>query len=117
MGNRAEAPDCLVEQAVNAALDQAFHDAEALLLSRLGEVTLAMLSADFIRVSWRAAMPIVWRSSMHPEVTRPDATSSDVTHADAGAQALLAPFSDPDAVARYAEGPARFVPGFARFTA
>ena len=41
---------------------------------------------------------------MHPEVTRPDATDSDVTPADAGAQALLAPFSDPDAVARYAEG-------------
>ena len=46
MGNRMEAPGCLVEQAVNAALDQTFHDAEALLLSRLGEVTLAMLSAD-----------------------------------------------------------------------
>jgi tRNA (cmo5U34)-methyltransferase len=26
---------------------------------------------------------------------------------------LIAPFSDPDAVARYAEGPPRFVPGFA----
>jgi DNA-binding IscR family transcriptional regulator len=37
----------LVEQAVNAALSQAFRDAEALLLSRLGDVTLAMLSADF----------------------------------------------------------------------
>jgi len=46
ISNRAEAPECLVEQAVNAALDCAFHDAEALLLSRLGEVTLAMLSAD-----------------------------------------------------------------------
>ena len=49
MGNRTEAPGCLVEQAVNAALDQAFRDAEALLLSRLGDVTLAMLSADFHR--------------------------------------------------------------------
>jgi DNA-binding IscR family transcriptional regulator len=47
IGNRTEAPGCLVEQAVNATLSQAFHDAEALLLSRLGEVTLAMLSADF----------------------------------------------------------------------
>ena len=47
MGNRTEAPDCLVEQAVNAALDKAFHEAEALLLARLGEVSLAMLSADF----------------------------------------------------------------------
>ena len=46
IGNRAEAPDCRVEQAVNAALGQTFDEAEALLLSRLGEVTLAMLSED-----------------------------------------------------------------------
>ncbi len=46
IGNRTEAPDCLVEQAVNAALSQAFQDAEALLLARFGDVTLAMLSAD-----------------------------------------------------------------------
>ena len=47
IGNRTEVPGCLVEQAVNAVLNQAFHEAEALLLSRLGEVTLAALSADF----------------------------------------------------------------------
>jgi len=47
IGNRSDAPECLVEQAVNAALDQAFDDAEALLLARFGEVTLAALSADF----------------------------------------------------------------------
>lgn len=47
MGNRTESPGCLVEQAVNAALDTAFRDAEALLLARLGDVTLATLSADF----------------------------------------------------------------------
>lgn len=46
MGNRTESPGCLVEQAVNAALDQAFAEAEALLLSSLGKVTLAMLSED-----------------------------------------------------------------------
>jgi DNA-binding IscR family transcriptional regulator len=46
MSNRAETPGCLVEQAVNAALNQAFEDAETLLLARLGQVTLAMLSAD-----------------------------------------------------------------------
>jgi DNA-binding IscR family transcriptional regulator len=46
IGNRTEAPGCLVELSVNAALSQAFHDAEALLLARFGEVTLAMLSAD-----------------------------------------------------------------------
>ena len=44
MSNRTESPGCLVEQAVNAALDQAFRDAEAVLLTRLGEVTLATLS-------------------------------------------------------------------------
>ena len=47
ISNRTETPGCLVEQAVNAALDQAFEDAEALLLSRLGQVTLAKLSDDF----------------------------------------------------------------------
>jgi Rrf2 family protein len=47
IGNRTEAPGCLVEQAVNTALDKTFHDAEALLLARLGEITLAALSADF----------------------------------------------------------------------
>jgi DNA-binding IscR family transcriptional regulator len=46
MSNRAETPGCLVEQAVNASLNQAFADAEALLLARLGQVTLAALSAD-----------------------------------------------------------------------
>jgi Rrf2 family protein len=47
MGNRTEAPGCLVEQAVNAALDPAFRDAEALLLDRFAAVTLAELAADF----------------------------------------------------------------------
>jgi Rrf2 family protein len=47
LGNRTEAPGCLVEAAVNAALDEALQAAEALLLARLGEVTLAALSADF----------------------------------------------------------------------
>ena len=44
IGNRTEAPGCLVEQEVNAALGEAFRDAEALLLGRLGEMTLASLS-------------------------------------------------------------------------
>jgi DNA-binding IscR family transcriptional regulator len=46
IGNRTETPGCLVEEAVNAALDQAFQDAEARLLSRLAKVTLARLGAD-----------------------------------------------------------------------
>jgi DNA-binding IscR family transcriptional regulator len=44
MGNRTESPGCLVEQEVNAALGEAFRDAEAVLLTRLGQVTLASLS-------------------------------------------------------------------------
>lgn len=47
MGNRTEAPGCLVEQAVNAALGDAFDEAEALLLRRFGDISLATLSADF----------------------------------------------------------------------
>ena len=46
IGNRTESPGCLIEEAVNAALNQSFEDAEALLLSRLGEVTIAALNAD-----------------------------------------------------------------------
>lgn len=47
MGHRSEAPTCLVEQAVNAALGTAFEDAERLLLERFSNVTLGRLSADF----------------------------------------------------------------------
>ena len=47
IGNRTESPGCLVEQAVNAALDDSLAEAEALLLARFGTVTLAALSADF----------------------------------------------------------------------
>lgn len=49
IGNRNEAPTCLVEQSVNAALEEAFAEAEALLLDRLAHVTLADLAADFSR--------------------------------------------------------------------
>jgi Rrf2 family protein len=47
MGNRTEAPGCLVEEAVNNALNTAFAEAEALLLARFRTVTLAQLSTDF----------------------------------------------------------------------
>jgi hypothetical protein len=46
LGNRTEEPGCLVEQAVNAALNQSFQRAEELLLASFENVTLAMLSAD-----------------------------------------------------------------------
>ena len=58
IGNRTESPGCIVEQAVNAALGESFDAAEALLLERLGEVTLATLSEDVrIRVAFRGAHP------------------------------------------------------------
>ena len=47
IGHRSENPSCLVEQAVNAALDDSLRAAQALLLERLGQVTLADLAADF----------------------------------------------------------------------
>lgn len=49
MGNRTESPGCIVEQAVNAALNDAFDEAEQLLLERFNRVTLADLSRDFHR--------------------------------------------------------------------
>lgn len=49
IGHRNDAPECLVEQTVNAALDDAFATAEALLMERLGEITLAALGKDFAR--------------------------------------------------------------------
>src|ERR671934_1371461 len=47
IGNRTASPRCLVEQAVNAALGDAYRDAAALLLARFGDVTLEVLRADF----------------------------------------------------------------------
>lgn len=49
IGHRNQSPGCLVEQSVNAALDDAFVEAEALLMERLGTVMLADLAADFHR--------------------------------------------------------------------
>lgn len=49
IGHRNGAPACLVEQAVNAAMDDALSRAEALLRARLGQITLAALAADFAR--------------------------------------------------------------------
>jgi len=40
-------PACLVEQAVNDSLKSAMREAEALLLQRLADVTLADIAADF----------------------------------------------------------------------
>jgi DNA-binding IscR family transcriptional regulator len=47
MGHRMESPGCLVEQAVNHALGDAFRDVEAAFMAKLGDVTLAALAVDF----------------------------------------------------------------------
>ena len=53
IGHRNAHPECLVEAAVNAALGKTFADAEALLLARFGEVTLAKLATDVRATSER----------------------------------------------------------------
>jgi DNA-binding IscR family transcriptional regulator len=47
IGPSSDDPTCLVEQAVNAAVGEALLQAQALLLARFGEVTLADLAEDF----------------------------------------------------------------------
>ncbi|MCT8165303.1 Rrf2 family transcriptional regulator [Pseudomonas putida] len=47
IGLSTDHPECLVEQAVNAALTDAFDAAQALLLEKLGSVTLQALAKDF----------------------------------------------------------------------
>lgn len=49
LGPAIDHPGCLVEQAVNAAVDGALAEAEAMLLARFGAVTLADLARDFDR--------------------------------------------------------------------
>ena len=49
IGNRHETPQCLVEQSVNAVLNDAFDAAEALLMERFGGVTLAALTEEFVQ--------------------------------------------------------------------
>ncbi|MBX4903596.1 Rrf2 family transcriptional regulator [Rhizobium bangladeshense] len=47
IGPADDQPECLVEQAVNNALADAMKEAEALLLKRLGSVTLEEIAAEF----------------------------------------------------------------------
>jgi DNA-binding IscR family transcriptional regulator len=46
IGAHVENPTCLIERAVNNSLADAFAEAEALLIGRLGDVTLAALARD-----------------------------------------------------------------------
>ncbi|MAO02995.1 Rrf2 family transcriptional regulator [Citromicrobium bathyomarinum] len=56
-------PACLVEQAVNSSLESAMREAEALLLDRLADVSLADIAADFDRRF--AELPPDARPAMH----------------------------------------------------
>lgn len=47
IGSDRDQPDCAVERVVNAAIADALQQAEALLLQRLGSVTLANLAQEF----------------------------------------------------------------------
>lgn len=47
IGNARADSDCAVESAVNAALEDALRDAEALLVARLGGISLAELARGF----------------------------------------------------------------------
>ncbi|UXN64655.1 Rrf2 family transcriptional regulator [Phyllobacterium sp. A18/5-2] len=47
IGLAIDHPDCLVEQSVNAALREAFTEAEAFLVSRFASVTIADIARDF----------------------------------------------------------------------
>jgi DNA-binding IscR family transcriptional regulator len=46
LGNRSEHPSCLIEQAVNSALDDTLGAAEALMTARLQTLTLTALITD-----------------------------------------------------------------------
>ena len=53
LSHRTESPDCLVEQAVNASLGEAFQEAEAKLLDQFSKVTLSALLQDVHKAAGR----------------------------------------------------------------
>lgn len=57
LGHENASPNCAVEQVVNAAIDDALKQAEALLLARLGEVSLADLASEFDTVCQARGKP------------------------------------------------------------
>lgn len=92
IGNRTDTPGCVVEEAVNAALHKSFEDAESLLLSRLGEVTLATLS-EHVRARSRARHP--GKGHTHGSHHGHGHGVGGPHHAFADADALTQVFDDP----------------------
>lgn len=79
MGNRTESPGCLVEEAVNAALNQTFADAEALLLARFRSVTLAQLSLDFHQRMQARGFSGIHEHSIFPHDEADSPTQTDIS--------------------------------------
>jgi DNA-binding IscR family transcriptional regulator len=48
LGLAVDHPRCLVEQAVNAGIEEALQSARTLLIARFGEISLADLAQDFV---------------------------------------------------------------------
>jgi Rrf2 family protein len=57
MATELESPGCLVEKAVHRTIVAAFADAEAVLMARFGEVTLADIAADIHAKGHRMGEP------------------------------------------------------------
>jgi Rrf2 family protein len=63
-GPEPDSSACLIEQAVNNALDDFYAEAEALLLRRLGEIALADIAVDYRR-------HLATHGAAHPSAGRP----------------------------------------------
>ena len=106
LGNRTETPGCVVEAAVNAALRRSFEEAESLLLSRLGGVTLAALAGD-------VRSRLVARGRAHPGRGHPHGAGHGAgprpvpPHHGHGGGGPHHAFSDAEAWTRVFDDPAR----------
>jgi arsenite methyltransferase len=97
IGNRTETPGCVVEEAVNAALSKSFEEAESLLLSRLGDVTLTTLSEDVrSRLATRSHAHHAGRGHEHAH-----------PHGSHGAGGPHHAFADADALTQVLDDPTR----------
>lgn len=66
LGPAADQPDCLVERAVNEAVDEAFQAAEALLMERFAQVTIAEIANSFDqRCQAQGVSPEAWHTLNH----------------------------------------------------
>ncbi|MFT4091806.1 MAG: Rrf2 family transcriptional regulator [Asticcacaulis sp.] len=78
IGHRNHNPSCLVEAAVNAALDNAIEEAEALLIARFKAISLADLSAGFHKGLTERVGHLTLEDLLHNHPARPQKGNSDV---------------------------------------